>query len=437
MMDANYYVEKRLVPPKRFWEWCFSLMPTYVWKNKVKTIVASKRKHTYCIEKRLTKASKLTFYDTKRHFQIILCNSKKIEIQTYAVYSEFVNGIQVFSKKLENMEILTNDQHVKVGGTLHENEYKFGLKQLNGMFNYYLPDLFEEENVRKKLKKSELRYLNLDDIAIDDLPRIYKYRERIEFCQKIRADRLAKHITWPSELDMRVVTMNFLKRNKAFFRNSNRTFSDYLLKQAIESKGIRFVPGIEKYMNYSSIREVPDFIGLLKLQNYLIKQRCAFSYYMDYIGILDSLKVSDKDKIKFPSNLILSHDRAVDAFNAVKHDIERQEFESRKRLEKSMEMEIGTFKFLLPATAEELVQEGKTLHHCVGGSGYIQKHAEGKTTIVFIRKNFKEPFYTMEYKDGKVAQVRGESNKDAFPELTDAVKKWEAAIKKNTSKKGV
>lgn len=430
MMNANQYVENRLQPPKRFWEWCYSSMPTYIWKNKIKTIVASRRKHNYCTEKRLTKASKLTFFDTKTHFQIILCNSKKIEIQTYAVYSEFVDGIQCFSEKLENMEILMNDQHIKIGATYQENEYKFGLKQLAGMFNYYLPDMFEVKHIRKKLKKSELRYLNLDDVGIDDLPRIYKYRERIEFCQKIGANRLAKQIIWRNELDMRIITMNFLKRNKSFFKNSTRVFSDYLLKKNIESKGIRFVPGVEVYMSYKDVSEVPEFIGLLKLQNYLIKQSCSFNYYMDYLNILNSLNVNDKDKIKFPSNIVLSHDRAVDAFNAVKHDIKRQEFESRKQREKSMEMEIGQYKFMLPATADDLIQEGKVLHHCVGGSGYIQSHAEGKTTIIFIRKNSDEPFYTMEYKNGNVVQVRGERNKDADSDVEKAVNQWQKNINK-------
>ncbi len=49
------------------------------------------------------------------------------------------------------------------------------------------------------------------------------------------------------------------------------------------------------------------------------------------------------------------------------------------------------------ADENELIAEGKALHHCV--ANYAQDHAEGKTAIFFIRKTSApdEPFYTLEF----------------------------------------
>ena len=48
---------------------------------------------------------------------------------------------------------------------------------------------------------------------------------------------------------------------------------------------------------------------------------------------------------------------------------------------------------------QEIISEGQALQHCVGG--YAERHAEGKTTILFIRRkdNLDTPYYTLEIDD--------------------------------------
>lgn len=36
-------------------------------------------------------------------------------------------------------------------------------------------------------------------------------------------------------------------------------------------------------------------------------------------------------------------------------------------------------------SAEEIVTEGRVLHHCVGGDNYLGKHDRGETYILFLR----------------------------------------------------
>ena len=98
--------------------------------------------------------------------------------------------------------------------------------------------------------------------------------------------------------------------------------------------------------------------------------------------------------------------------------------------------------FIRPAeSAEELVAEGKALHHCVGG--YAERHAKGETTILFIRKNENPdtPFVTMEVqKNGKgewyVVQIHGYMNDRVYP-LPEDVKELAASFMEIVNKRAV
>lgn len=425
--DAKYYVNRRLKPPKAFWEWCYRDQTTYVWSNKSKTIVASDKKHKWCVTKRLTKKSRLTFISVSKNYQIILSTSKRIEIQTYRVCSDFVDGNQDFVSNLLNLEILENDRHIKVNGS---NGGEFGLKPATGMFNTQYPDIYPNEWLNRLSNYSELKYITLyeEEVYPEDLPRIYKYRNRIEFLQKIKAQGLADDILGDSiHIDMRNLTMNFLKKNKWFFANSERTYKDYLLKKEIETYGVPMVLGVEKYLQIRDVPNIPNKSRLVKLQNYLIKQKCQFGYYLDYLSLLDGIGIPSEKQVKFPSDLVLSHDRAVETFNAIKKERELLQFNDRKHDSYYMEMTIGEYLFILPETSDDIVQEGINLKHCVGDSRYIDKHAKGTATIVLVRKKSSpdKSFFTMEYQHKEIVQLQGFKNREKVPsDLKLAAQKW-------------
>ena len=104
--------DRRLKPPADFWSWCYSQITTYKWTNKDKTIIASDLNLGHCIEKRLTKSSRLTFYDKTYFFSIILSTSKRIEIQSYEFRSKLVEGKQFIDCQFTNLERFENDKHV-------------------------------------------------------------------------------------------------------------------------------------------------------------------------------------------------------------------------------------------------------------------------------------------------------------------------------------
>lgn len=75
---------------------------------------------------------------------------------------------------------------------------------------------------------------------------------------------------------------------------------------------------------------------------------------------------------------------------------------------------------------DELVAEGTALHHCVASSRYIERHKDGKTTILFVRRKEakKEPFYTLEYQGKRLIQVYGKYNTEPTEEVEKILDKW-------------
>lgn len=426
IQKANDYAKNCLKPPKAFFDWCYEQMPTYVWKNKEEEIIASERNHNDVREKRLTKNSRLTFYDRKENFMTVLCTKKRIEIQTYTIVSKFENGKQIFLSYLLNLEQLANDNHIKIG-LRNIDHYEFGLTNTGTMFSYSTQYLLLYQNnwLNRIGEISELRYLDLEEEYPEELPHIYKYRRLIEFAQKIGASELASEII-AQRLDMRKVTVNWLKRNKEFFKKSDRKYSTWELKNEIENRGGKLIDGAEKYLSIQLLDELPNGLSLIRFQNYLIKHKVNARYYVDYINTLKDLNISLSERHILPKDIYKAHDEAVARLNAMKREVVRKEFAKRAKELKELEMRVQGYQFILPKDAKELIEEGKSLEMCVGGSSYINSHANGETTIVLIRRanELDKPYYTLEYRDKKIIQLHGYKNKNADKFLQEASNEW-------------
>ena len=437
MKTANDYAKNCLKPPKAFFEWCYYNMPTYKWANKQQTIVASERKHFLTYEKRLTKNARLTFFDRRDHYRIILSTSKRIEIQTYEVRSLFEKGKQYFQVKLVNLEHFSNDKHIKFGA-VSDTTYDFRLVQLGNMLSMYAqrPSLYPNQWKDRLFAVSELRYLTIDSIYGDEIAFIYKYRQRIEYAQRINAPALAEQII-ERKLDMRSITMKWLKRNKVFFRNSKRSYQAYQVKQALESLGTKYIAGVEAFMGADDVQKMPKGGKPITFQNYLMKQKRTMGFYQDYIDMLNEIGIPITPMKCLPKDLKMAHDKAVDTLNAMKREIVRKEFTKRANEESFLEMTIKEVQFILPREANDLIEEGKSLKHCVGGSSYINQHADGRTTIVFARKADEpdKPYYTLEYRGSRLIQVSGWDNKKPDEQLRKVVNQWLQIVNERTKTK--
>ena len=84
--------------------------------------------------------------------------------------------------------------------------------------------------------------------------------------------------------------------------------------------------------------------------------------------------------------------------------------ERRQKLEKKYGFAMDGYVIRAPLGKDEILAEARKLQHCVGG--YADRHIQGKTTILFMRKVKKpdEPWLTIEMNGNKLVQIHGFKN---------------------------
>lgn len=173
--------------------------------------------------------------------------------------------------------------------------------------------------------------------------------------------------------------------------------------------------------------------------------------YRDYIKECEELNYDLRDaQISKPADLYNAHGRTSELLQAVREERarileEKTRMEAREKLEKYLkrrkklckkyEYTDEKYTVIVPGGAEDIANEGRYLHHCVGG--YAQRHIEGKTVILFMRDaRFPNiPLYTIEMDGDRLVQIRGDRNSDPVPEAKEFVSKWLKRVKRPKSKK--
>lgn len=142
--------------------------------------------------------------------------------------------------------------------------------------------------------------------------------------------------------------------------------------------------------------------GIENMIRYFIKQEQEndvgdiVMFYADYRRMLDSIRTESGIVAKmttaemFPPNLVNAHNRANDALGAINREKKKRggseaqfkTFAELKAKLSALEWKNGEYCIIIPESPEELVREGETLKHCVGG--YASKHCSGEM-IFFVR----------------------------------------------------
>lgn len=108
--------------------------------------------------------------------------------------------------------------------------------------------------------------------------------------------------------------------------------------------------------------------------------------WKDYLSMAAKLGYDLSDiTVAMPKDLEARHDAAAEILDYQENAERRQKYKARyKKLQKRYAFELGGLRVVIPKTEREIINEGKTLHHCVGG--YAARHMDGWTTILFLRK---------------------------------------------------
>lgn len=166
--------------------------------------------------------------------------------------------------------------------------------------------------------------------------------------------------------------------------------------------------------------------GIIKMNDYQVTR--LYSDYINMVYRIDDFK-NFKLGFKTKEEVREMHDAAVSIYNLKRYEYKSKAFKDQLVKVNGLvyENEEDDFCIVIPTEPGDLANEGLTLHHCV--KSYIEKVADGRTNIVFIRKkdDKTKPFFTVEVSNEKtIEQVHGFGNRnaDTEPGLEDFIKKW-------------
>lgn len=221
--------------------------------------------------------------------------------------------------------------------------------------------------------------------------------------------------------DFEVKTGRMTSREEFEFFSKHRTHMKFLYE----------------FMQHKTIHKLNHYFLASEQRNQPIKM-CD---YIDYFGYLKELHIPLDNSYLFPKDFQKAHDKRCEEVKE-KRDKEAQE---KRRKEEAMYQELirginhepvksRDLVAIYPSTLGDLKKEGENLHHCVGN--YCAKVATGETTIIFIRKNSapQKSYFTMEYKNGSIEQVRGYGNCDANRHIMAFAKKVAAYLESQKPK---
>lgn len=148
--------------------------------------------------------------------------------------------------------------------------------------------------------------------------------------------------------------------------------------------------------------------------------------YMDYLGWIEKLGLRKDKRTIYPKDFVTAHDEMLQRMKDEEDRAILQDFrESMQRITGMTEpFTRGAFLIRPAVSPAELRMESGALEHCV--RTYAGKVAKGMTSILFIRKIEKpdEPFFTLEYRDGRIVQCRGYKNCDYPEEVGKFIESW-------------
>lgn len=146
-----------------------------------------------------------------------------------------------------------------------------------------------------------------------------------------------------------------------------------------------------------------------------LSNEAVLGIWKDYLDMAQQLAYDlEEPTVAMPRDLKERHDAAAALIQYRKKEDEKKKYRKRYRaLRQKFEFSLGGLRIVVPECSADIVREGKTLHHCVGG--YAARHMEGKTVILFLRheRRPERPFLTIELTTDKkpvVRQIHGYKN---------------------------
>lgn len=343
-----------------------------------------------------------------------------------------------------------NKVHIYYG---YYNDY-YGYQWKEGK-NYISKDAIIKDNWISIFKKSgPLKYFEKEMVQknILDAAMAFVKIPQFEICYKMGLLKLCSYFEYMEGdigryVNRKAKTMDeFLKVRKCHVKEIAEKAGDRCLINLYQEEkrlGIQWnekewelarKTGVNRAISMGELHDIEKFTSIQKACNYIERQKEKGEYgslefairthYADYLNTREALGYDMTNTVfLFPRNLKEQHDAMV--IEKMRRENEKYIQDMMKKypkiakrastLNKKWSYKDGKYLIRAANSAEEIILEGRTQHHCVGTerNGYLKKHNDGKSTIFLMRKVDKpdEPFVTIEFCDGAVCQWYGKNDK--------------------------
>lgn len=283
-------------------------------------------------------------------------------------------------------------------------------------------------NIKRVLKDTVFCYAPLaewmrhekTELPVGDFICSYPNSPFLEFFIKIGLYRLTRdyleyQVIWTGHTYEEILQVNKEQLNRLIHMDGGRAALEWLRYE--RKAGSRIKDEIIMWLQDNKIYpcgcgEILEAAGSVeRMVNYMRKQSVPpaefAATWRDYLRMAEDegMDIGD-DIVRFPKDLRLRHDQLVMSGELRKDEQRLKEYRDfdRKIEERLPEVkryywEDRRYVIVPAAKCEELIKEGRTLHHCVGmNSQYMQKMADGISWILFLRKKeeMDVPYYTIE-----------------------------------------
>lgn len=155
--------------------------------------------------------------------------------------------------------------------------------------------------------------------------------------------------------------------------------------------------------------------------------------WYDYLGMAQNLGYDlSRLDVLMPKDLRARHDAAAQTLRLEEDEKAAKAYAKRlKMLRDKYAFELDGLRIVVPESTRQIVEEGKTLKHCVGG--YASRHIDGKTVILFLRHSRRpeRSFVTIEMcgtDNNDIRQIHGYRNEFYSDRAVRPEKRFEAFL---------
>lgn len=304
-----------------------------------------------------------------------------------------------------------------------------------------------------EIAESNLKYFKKGELGFVAEIKAYSRNPAIEMFRKMGLTQLANELVCEGgrnrHINRRGKTVKQQLRLKDrrrinFLRDNKGGILLLSILQFEEKNGIRLSDRQRTWLESTfrqwdgekKVRYMTRFMSLQQLMNRTeryVKQKDYREYeilnaYYDYLRMRQELGYDMTNEVFiFPKSLKEKHDEMVEEKNRTENEKYAAEQEKKYggirekfgTLQKKYGYADGDLLIRPAESATEIITEGRTLHHCVGRLDYMEKHCEGRSYILFLRKAAEpeKPYYTIEIREDEIIQWYGAHDKKPDEEI--------------------